>query len=164
MQTNIPHIYALGDINGEGAFTHTSVNDGQIFWSYLRGANDRRLGERIPTYALFIDPPLGRVGMTEKEARASDRDVLLATMPMASISRAREKDETAGMVKLLVDADTEQFLGAAILGTGGDEVVSMFTAFMMTQQSYKVFRQAMFIHPTVAEMMPWVLDDLQPLT
>jgi pyruvate/2-oxoglutarate dehydrogenase complex dihydrolipoamide dehydrogenase (E3) component len=122
------------------------------------------LGQRIPTYALFIDPPLGRVGMTEREARASHRNVLMATRPMRYFSRAKEKDETAGLVKILVDADTEQFLGAAILGVGGDEVINMFTTFMYTQQSYRLFRKAVLTHPTVAELMPWILDDLKPLT
>jgi len=163
MQTNVPHIFAVGDINGEGAFTHTSVNDGEIFWDYFSGSGDRLLSERIPTYALFIDPPLGRVGMTEREARASGRDVLMATRPMNQIARAREKDETEGLVKILVDADTETFLGAAVLGVGGDEVVNMFTPFMYTNQSYKLFRKAVLTHPTVAELMPWILDDLKPL-
>jgi pyruvate/2-oxoglutarate dehydrogenase complex dihydrolipoamide dehydrogenase (E3) component len=163
MQTNVPHIFAVGDINGEGAFTHTSVNDGEIFWDYFSGSEDRILSERIPTYALYIDPPLGRVGMTEKEARASGRNVLMATRSMKQILRAREKDETAGMVKILVDADTETFLGAAVLGVGGDEVVNMFTPFMYTNQSYKLFRKAVLTHPTVAELMPWILDDLKPL-
>jgi len=163
MQTNIPHIFAVGDINGEGAFTHTSVNDGEIFWDYFCGGDNRVLSERIPTYALFIDPPLGRVGMTEKEARAGSRNVLMATRPMKQIARAKEKDETAGLVKILVDADTETFLGAAVLGVGGDEVVNMFTPFMYTNQSYKLFRRAVLTHPTVAELMPWILDDLKPL-
>ena len=164
MQTTVPHIFAVGDINGEGAFTHTSVNDGEIFWDHYSGEGDRSLAQRIPTYALYIDPPLGRVGMSEKQARASGRHVLMATRPMSHIARAREKDETAGLVKILVDADTEQIVGAAILGVGGDEIVNMFTPFMMTHQSYKVFRRAMLTHPTVAELMPWILDDLQPLT
>lgn len=164
MQTNIPHIFAVGDINGEGAFTHTSVNDGEIFWDFYSGEDDRTLSQRVATYAMFIDPPLGRVGMSEKEARASGRNVLMATWPMKRITRAREKDETAGLVKILVDADTEQFLGAAILGVGGDEIINMFTTFMYTGQSYKLFRKAMLTHPTVAELMPWILDDLQPLT
>ncbi|UCE41803.1 MAG: mercuric reductase [Candidatus Aminicenantes bacterium] len=163
MQTNVPHIFAVGDINGEGAFTHTSVNDGEIFWDYFNGSEDRILSDRIPTYALFIDPPLGRVGMTERKARASGRNVLMATRPMKNILRAREKDETAGLAKILVDADTEAFLGAAVLGVGGDEVVNMFTPFMYTNQSYKLFRKAVLTHPTVAELMPWILDDLRPL-
>ena len=163
MQTTAPHIFAVGDINGEGAFTHTSVNDGEIFWDYFSGDDDRVLSERIPTYALFVDPPLGRVGMSENAARASGRNVLMATRPMKTISRAKEKDETAGMVKILVDADTEEFLGAAILGVGGDEIVSMFTTFMYTKASYKIFRKVVLTHPTVAELMPWILDDLKPL-
>ena len=163
MQTNVPHIFAVGDINGEGAFTHTSVNDGEIFWDYYSGEDDRTLDQRISTYALFIDPPLGRVGMSEKEAKASGRRVLMATRPMKYISRAKEKDETAGLVKILVDADSEEFLGAAILGIGGDEIINMFTPFMYTKQSYKLFRKAVLTHPTVAELMPWILDDLKPL-
>ena len=101
--------------------------------------------------------------MSEKEARQSDRNVLMATRPMKAISRAKEKDETAGLVKILVDADTEEFLGATILGIGGDEIVNMFTPFMYTKQSYKLFRKAVLAHPTVAELMPWILDDLKPL-
>ncbi|MFQ5399309.1 MAG: mercuric reductase [Anaerolineae bacterium] len=161
MRTNVPHIFAVGDINGEGAFTHTSVNDGEIFWDFYASSGDRALSQRVSTYAVFIDPPLGRVGMNEKEARASDRRVLMATRPMNHISRAREKDEKAGLVKILVDADTEEFLGAAILGVGGDEIINMFTPFMYTKQSYKLFRKAVLTHPTVAELMPWILDDLK---
>jgi len=163
MQTTASHIFAVGDINGEGAFTHTAVNDGEIFWDYYCGDAGRALSQRFPTYALFIDPPLGRVGMSEQEARASGRNVLMATRPMSQIARAREKDETAGLVKILVDADSEQFLGAAILGIGGDEVINMFTPFMVTGLSYKLFRKAVLTHPTVAELMPWILDDLKPL-
>ena len=163
MQTNVPHIFAVGDINGQGAFTHTSVNDGEIFWDFYSGDDDRKLSERVSTYAMFIDPPLGRVGMSEKEARASGRNVLMATRPMKHISRAREKAETAGFAKILVDADSEEFLGAAILGVGGDEIVNMFTMFMYTKQSYKLFRKAVLTHPTVAELMPWILDDLKPI-
>ncbi|MEM7344717.1 MAG: mercuric reductase [Chloroflexota bacterium] len=163
-QTNIPHIYAVGDINGKGAFTHTSVNDGEIFWDHYSGEGDRKISDRLTTYAMFIDPPLGRVGMSEKEARASDRNVLMATKPMKHINRAREKEETAGMVKILVDADTEEFLGVTMLGVGGDEIINMFTPFMYTKQSYKLFRRAVLTHPTVSELMPWTLDDLAPLT
>lgn len=163
MQTNVPHIYAVGDINGEGAFTHTSVNDGEIFWDHYSGDDDRTLSMRIQTYAMFIDPPLGRVGMSEREARESERNVLMGVRPMKRINRAREKDETAGLVKILVDADSEQFLGATILGIGGDEIINMFTPFMYTKQSYKLFRKAVLTHPTVAELMPWILDDLKPL-
>jgi len=163
MQTNQPHIFAVGDINGEGAFTHTAVNDGEIFWDFYCDDEDRTLSQRIPTYAMFIDPPLGRVGMSEKEARLSGRNVLMATRPMKYVSRAKEKDETAGLIKILVDADSEEFLGATILGVGGDEIINMFTTFMYTGSSYKLFRKAVLTHPTVAELMPWILDDLQPL-
>jgi pyruvate/2-oxoglutarate dehydrogenase complex dihydrolipoamide dehydrogenase (E3) component len=167
MQTNVSHIYAVGDVNGEAAFTHTSVNDGEIFWDDyhddVSAADARKLSDRITTYAMFIDPPLGRVGMGEKEARESGRNVLMATRQMDQISRAREKDETAGLVKILVDADSEEILGATILGVGGDEVINMFTPFMYTKQSYKVFRRVVLTHPTVAELMPWILDDLKPL-
>ncbi len=163
MQTSASHIYAVGDINGEGAFTHTAVNDGEIFWDHYSGDDDRSLSQRIPTYAMFIDPPLGRVGMSEREARDSGRKIWMATMPMDRISRAREKDETAGLVKILVDMDTEEFVGATILGIGGDEVINLFTTFMNTGESYKRFREAVLAHPTVSELMPWILDDLQPL-
>lgn len=162
-QTNVPLIYALGDINGEGAFTHTSVNDGEIFWDHYSRTGDRSLSERIPTYAMFIDPPLGRVGMGEKEARKSGRNIWMAKRPMARISRAREKSETDGLVKIFVDMDTEEIVGATILGVGGDEVINMFTPFMYTGQSYSQFRKAVLTHPTVAELMPWILDDLKPL-
>lgn len=162
-QTNMSHIYAVGDVNGAGAFTHTSVNDGEIFWDHYSGEGDRKISDRLTTYAMFIDPPLGRVGMSEKEARQSGRNILMATRPMAHINRAREKDETAGLVKILVDADSEEFLGVTILGIGGDEIINMFTPFMYTKQSYKLFRRAVLTHPTVAELMPWILDDLAPL-
>ncbi|MCJ7716283.1 MAG: mercuric reductase [Anaerolineales bacterium] len=163
MQTSSSHIYAIGDINGEGAFTHTSVNDGEIFWDHYSGEDNRSLSQRIPTYAMFIDPPLGRVGMSEKEARNSGRKIWMTTMPMSRISRAREKDETAGLVKIMVDMETEEFVGATILGVGGDEVINLFTPFMYTGESYKLFRKAVLTHPTVSELMPWILDDLQPL-
>lgn len=165
LQSSVPHIFALGDINGKGAFTHTSVHDGEVFLDFIRGEGDqgRRVSERYTTYALYTDPPLGRVGMTEKQARKSGRNVLMSVLPMSSIARAREKDETSGLVKILADADSEEFLGAAVLGTGGDEVINMFTAFMYTHQSWKVFRRAMVNHPTVAELMPFILDNLKPL-
>jgi pyruvate/2-oxoglutarate dehydrogenase complex dihydrolipoamide dehydrogenase (E3) component len=163
MQTSVPHIYAVGDINGEGAFTHTSVNDGEIFWDHFSGEADRTLSNRIPTYALYTDPPLGRVGMSEKEARESGREIWMATRPMSQIARAREKDETAGLVKILVDIDSEEIVGASVFGVGGDEVINVFTPFMYTGQSYKLFRKVVLTHPTVAELLPWILDDLQPL-
>lgn len=163
MQTNVPHIFAVGDINGEGAFTHTSVNDGEIFYDFYTGTGDRKLSERNLIYAMFVDPPLGRIGINEKEARASNKNILMATRPMSRISRAREKDETDGLIKIFVDADTEEFLGVTILGIGGDEIINIFAPFMLTKASYKLFRRAVFTHPTVAELLPWILDDLKPL-
>ncbi len=163
LKTNVDHIYAVGDVNGRGAFTHTSVNDGETFWDHYSGEGDRTLADRIQIYAMYIDPPLGRIGMSEREARESGRNVLMATRPMAAISRAKEKDETAGFIKILVDADTEEFLGVAILGVSGDEIINIFAPFMYTKQSYKDFREAVFTHPTVGELLPWILDDLAPL-
>lgn len=163
LQTNVAHIYAVGDVNGQGAFTHTSVNDGETFWDHYSGEGDRKISDRIPIYAMYIDPPLGRIGMSEREARDSGRNVLMATLPMASISRAKEKDETAGLIKILVDADTEEFIGVTILGVGGDEIINMFAPFMLAKQSYKTFRKAVFTHPTVGELLPWILDGLAPL-
>lgn len=170
LHTNVEHIYAVGDVNGRGAFTHTSVNDGETFWDHyatvhgLDNAGDRTLAGRIPIYAMYIDPPLGRIGMSEREARESGRNVLMATRAMTGISRAREKGETEGLVKLIVDADTEEFLGVTILGVGGDEVINIFAPFMYTKQSYKDFRKSVFTHPTVGELLPWILDDLAPLS
>ncbi len=163
MQTNVPHIFAVGDVNGEGAFTHTSVNDGEIFYDFYAGTGDRKLSDRNTIYAMFIDPPLGRIGLSEKEARESGKNVLMATRPMARISRAREKDETEGLIKIMVDADTEEFLGVTILGIGGDEIINIFAPFMMAKASYKLFRKTVLAHPTVAELLPWILDDLKPL-
>ena len=163
VQTNVPHIYAVGDVNRHGAFTHTSVHDGQIFWDHYSGHGDRTLSERVPIYNMYIDPPLGRVGMSEKEARQSERRILTAMRPMSRVSRAVEKDETAGLIKMFVDAETEEILGATILGVSGDEIISTIAAFMVTHQSYKVLQRAVLPHPTVAEILPWILDDLQPL-
>lgn len=163
LRTNVDHIYALGDVNGEGAFTHTSVNDGETFWDHYAEAGDRRLSDRIPIYAMYIDPPLGRIGMSEREARESGRNVLMATRPMSEIARAKEKDETAGLIKILVDADTEEFVGVAVLGVGGDEIINMFAPFMLAKQSFRLFRKAVMVHPTVGELLPWILDDLEPL-
>ncbi|MEM9656724.1 MAG: mercuric reductase [Planctomycetota bacterium] len=172
-QTSVPNIYALGDVNGRGAFTHTAVNDGEVFWDHYRrvaGANgddpglDRSIGERPFISSMFTDPPLARVGLNETQARLSGKKTLMATMPMSRIARAREKRETSGLVKILVDASTEQFLGATILGTGGDEVIGAFAVAMITGASYQTFRRIVFPHPTVSELMPWCLDNLQPLS
>ena len=161
-RTSAEGVFALGDINGRGAFTHTSVNDAEIVLDLMRGG-ERKLSDRIPVYALFIDPALGRVGMTEKEAIANGHKVLKAMRPMSRISRAKEMGETLGFAKLLVDADTDLILGAAILGPGGDEVVNMFAAYMYSGLPCSDYRKAVLVHPTISELMPWILDTLQPV-
>ncbi len=162
LQTTVPHIYAVGDVNGRGAFTHTSVNDGEIILNNLNGG-DRSANDRIVTYGLFMDPPLGRVGMNEKMARQSDRKLLMGVMDMSSIARAREKNETAGRVKIIVDAETDQFMGATVLGTGGDEIVNMFTVVMYAGVPSRTFRNSVLVHPTVAELLPYILRDMKPV-
>ena len=159
-RTNVAGVFALGDVNGKGAFTHTSVNDAEVVIDYLFGGK-RKVSDRIPVYGLFSDPPLGRVGMTEKEAIASGRRVLKATKEMKTISRAKEMGETKGFAKLLVDADTDLIIGASILGPGGDEIINMFAAIMHSGIPCRNYREVVLVHPTVAELMPWVLDGLE---
>lgn len=161
-QTNVPGVYALGDVNGHGAFTHTSVNDAEIVLDHLFGGN-RKMSNRIPIYGLFTDPPLGKVGLSEKAALAQGHQILKATRPMSKISRAREMGETNGFAKLIVDQDTDLILGAAILGPGGDEIVNMFAAIMHSNIPCKNYREVVLVHPTVSELMPWVLDGLKPV-
>jgi pyruvate/2-oxoglutarate dehydrogenase complex dihydrolipoamide dehydrogenase (E3) component len=161
-RTTADSIFALGDVNGKGAFTHTSVNDAEIVLDVLFGGT-RTIAQRIPVYALFTDPPLGRVGMSEKEALSSGRKVLMATRPMSKISRAKEMGETLGFAKLLVDAETDQIIGASILGPGGDEIINMFAAIMHSGIPCKNYREVVLVHPTVSELMPWVLDGLEPI-
>ncbi|HEV3303239.1 MAG TPA: FAD-containing oxidoreductase [Planctomycetaceae bacterium] len=162
LQTNVPGIWALGDCNGRGAFTHTSYNDQEIVADNLLNADHRRVSDRIQTYALFTDPPLGRCGMTDAEIRKSGRVALAAKHPMSRVGRAIEKGETQGFIKITVDAETKQILGAAILGTGGDEVVQVLLDVMYAKAPYTVVRRAMHIHPTVAEFLPTVLSKLEP--
>jgi len=164
LQTNVPGIWALGDCNGRGAFTHTSYNDYEIVADNLINADHRRVSDRIQTYALFTDPPLGRCGMTDAEIRKSGRAALTAKYPMYRVSRAKEKGETEGFIKVSVDAETKQILGAAILGTGGDEVVHVLLDLMYAKAPYTVVQRAMHIHPTVSEILPTVLSKLEPLT
>jgi pyruvate/2-oxoglutarate dehydrogenase complex dihydrolipoamide dehydrogenase (E3) component len=161
-QTSVSGVFALGDVNGKGAFTHTSVNDAEIVLDFLKGGK-RKISDRLPVYALFTDPPLGRVGMTEKEAIASGRKVLKATREMKRISRAKEMGETHGFAKLLVDADTDLIIGASIHGLGGDEIINMFAAIMHSGIPCKNYREVVLVHPTVSELMPWVLDGLRPI-
>ena len=160
--TAVEGIWAVGDINGRGAFTHTSYQDYQILIDSLAGGR-RTADGRIPTYAMFTDPPLGRVGMTEGEARQSGRRVLMATFPMSEHTRAILDGETAGMIKLLVDADTDRFLGAATLGIAGDEIVQVVGALMQADAPCRVLAEMLPIHPTVAEFLPTILERLEPL-
>jgi pyruvate/2-oxoglutarate dehydrogenase complex dihydrolipoamide dehydrogenase (E3) component len=162
LQTSVPGIWALGDCNGQGAFTHTSYNDYEIVADNLLNADHRRVSDRIHTYALYTDPPLGRCGMTEDEVRKSGRAALAVKHPMSRVGRAIEKGETQGFIKITVDADTKQILGAAILGTGGDEVVQVLLDVMYAKAPYTVVQRAMHIHPTVAEFLPTVLGKLEP--
>jgi pyruvate/2-oxoglutarate dehydrogenase complex dihydrolipoamide dehydrogenase (E3) component len=162
LQTNVPGIWALGDCNGCGAFTHTSYNDYEIVADNLFNADHRRVSDRIQAYALYIDPPLGRCGMTDAEIRKSGRRALTTKYPMSRVSRAYEKGETQGFMKICVDVDTKQILGAAILGTGGDEVIHVLLDVMYAKAPYTVIQRAMHIHPTVAEYLPTVLFKLEP--
>lgn len=159
-QTPVKGVFAVGDVNGHGAFTHTSVNDAEIVLDFLFGG-ERTLSQRIPVYALFTDPPLGRVGMTEKAALDKGKKVLKATHPMSKISRAKEMGETRGFAKLLVDAETDLILGASILGVGGDEIINMFAAIMHSGVQCHNYRQVVLVHPTVSELMPWTLDGIK---
>ena len=162
LQTNVPGIWALGDCNGRGAFTHTSYNDYEIVADNLFNADHRRVSDRIQAYALYIDPPLGRCGMTDAEMLTSGRRALAARYPMSKVSRAYEKGETQGFIKISVDADTRQIVGAAILGVGGDEVIHALLDVMYAKAPHTVIQRAMHIHPTVAEYLPIVLAKLAP--
>jgi pyruvate/2-oxoglutarate dehydrogenase complex dihydrolipoamide dehydrogenase (E3) component len=161
--TSAPHIWALGDVNGRGGFTHTSYDDFQVVAANLLDGADRRVSERIPIFGLYTDPPLGRCGLTAGEARASGRRVLVGKRAMARVGRARERDETAGSIQILVDADTQRILGAAILGIEGDEAIHSIVDVMYAGVPYTVLERAVHAHPTVSELIPTVLGSLQPL-
>ncbi len=163
LQTNVPGIYALGDCNGRGAFTHTSYNDYEIVAANLLDNDPRRVSDRITAYALYIDPPLGRAGMTEAEVRKSGRKALLAKRPMTRVGRAVEKSETQGFMKILVDAETKEILGASLLGIECDEVIHTILDVMYAKAPYTVIQRAMHIHPTVSELIPTMLGELKPL-
>jgi pyruvate/2-oxoglutarate dehydrogenase complex dihydrolipoamide dehydrogenase (E3) component len=163
LRTNVPGIWAMGDCNGRGAFTHTSYNDFEIVAANLLANDQRRVTDRITAYALYTDPPLGRVGMTESEVRKAGKPALIATMPMEDVSRAYEKGETTGFMKILVDAESEQILGASFLGLAGDEVVHSVLDMMYAKAPYTLMQRAMHIHPTVSEFIPTMLGDLRPL-
>jgi pyruvate/2-oxoglutarate dehydrogenase complex dihydrolipoamide dehydrogenase (E3) component len=161
--TSVPHIWALGDVNGRGGFTHTSWDDYQVVAANLLDGKHRRVTERIPIYAVFIDPPLARCGMTETEARASGRRVLVGKRAMARVGRARERGETAGFIQILVDGDSRAILGATILGVEGDEAIHSIVDTMYADVPYTVLQRAVHAHPTVSELIPTVLDSLKPL-
>jgi pyruvate/2-oxoglutarate dehydrogenase complex dihydrolipoamide dehydrogenase (E3) component len=163
LRTNVPGIWALGDCNGRGAFTHTSYNDYEIAADNLLNGDHRRVSDRIQAYALYTDPPLGRCGMTEADVRKTGRSAMVAKYPMERVSRAVEKGETRGLIKIAVDAQTKEILGAAILGTGGDEVIHVLLDVMYAKAPFSVVQRAMHIHPTVAEYLPTILSKLQPL-
>ncbi|WP_316157011.1 FAD-containing oxidoreductase [Cupriavidus sp. BIC8F] len=162
LRTNVPGIWALGDCNGRGAFTHTSYNDYEIVAANLLDNDPRKLTDRIAAYAMFIDPPLGRAGMTEAEARQSGRRLLVGSRPMSRVGRAVEKGESQGFMKVVVDADTRMILGAAILGLTGDEVIHSLLDIMYAKAPYTTISRAMHIHPTVSELIPTLLQELRP--
>ncbi len=164
LRTNVPGIWALGDCNGRGAFTHTAYNDYEIVAANLFDNDPRRVSDRILCYALYTDPPLGRVGLTEREVRKSGKPALIGTRPMTKVSRAVEKGEPEGFMKVLVDAETKQILGASILGTGGDEAIHCIIDTMYARAPYTTIQRAVHIHPTVAELIPTVFGELKPLT
>jgi len=164
LATTVPGIWALGDCNGRGAFTHTAYNDFEIVAANLLADAQRRLSDRILGYALYVDPPLGRVGMTERDARASGRPLLIGQRPMSRVNRAVEKAETAGLMKIIVDAQTCRILGAAILGTGGDEAIHGILDIMNAAVPYTVLEHAVPIHPTVSELIPTMLGELRKVS
>ncbi|WP_318912452.1 FAD-containing oxidoreductase [Shinella zoogloeoides] len=162
LETNVPGIFAMGDCNGRGAFTHTAYNDFEIVAANLLDSEPRKVSERIQTYALYIDPPLGRAGMSETEARGTGRRLLVGTRPMTRVGRAKEKGETLGFMKVIADAGTGEILGASILGTGGDEAVQSILDVMYAGRPYTTITHAMHIHPTVSELIPTVFGEMRP--
>ena len=162
--TNVSGVWAMGDCNGRGAFTHTSYNDFEIIAANILDQGDRRVSDRITAYALYTDPPLGRVGMTEADVRRSGKPALMATLAMANVSRAFEKGETLGFMKILVDKETKKFLGASFLGLSGDELVHSILDLMYAGAPYTVLQRAVHIHPTVSEFIPVLIGNLKELT
>jgi pyruvate/2-oxoglutarate dehydrogenase complex dihydrolipoamide dehydrogenase (E3) component len=163
LQTNVAGVWALGDCNGRGAFTHTSYNDYEIVAANLLRQESRRVTDRIVTYAIFTDPPLARVGMTEAEVRESNRRALVGVRPMSHVGRAHERGETRGFLKVLVDAETGLILGACFFGIEADEAIHCVTDVMYARKPFTTITHAVHIHPTVSELVPTVLEDLKPL-
>jgi pyruvate/2-oxoglutarate dehydrogenase complex dihydrolipoamide dehydrogenase (E3) component len=162
-ETNVKGVFAMGDCNGKGAFTHTAYNDYQIVENYLFGDKSRKISDRIQTYGLFVDPPLGRCGMTKAQALNKGIRVLEGKREMSRIARAKEKAETYGFMSILVDSDTDQIIGACILGSGGDEIVTSILNVMYVKQSYKLIRDSVVLHPTISELIPTMLEKLKEL-
>jgi len=163
LRTNVDGIYALGDCNGEGAFTHTSVNDFEIVSDHLFQDGSKKLSDRHTNYALYIDPPMGRVGMSRNQALDAGHSILYGHMEMSDISRAKEKGETKGFMEVVIDAETERIIGATVLGTGGDEIIGVFITAMYANVSYKVLRDGVQTHPTVTELIPTMLKSLETI-
>jgi pyruvate/2-oxoglutarate dehydrogenase complex dihydrolipoamide dehydrogenase (E3) component len=163
LKTSAEGIWAMGDVNGRGAFTHTSYNDFEIVAANLLDGDKRRVSDRIAAYALFTDPPLGRVGMSETEVRASGRPALKGVLPMTRVGRAKERGETQGFMKVLVDRETHLILGAALLCIEGDEIVHSLLDVMAAKAPYTVIQRSVHIHPTVSELIPTLLGNLKPL-
>jgi pyruvate/2-oxoglutarate dehydrogenase complex dihydrolipoamide dehydrogenase (E3) component len=163
LRTTVPGIWALGDCNGRGAFTHTAWNDYEIVAANLLDGEKRRVSDRIPAYALYTDPPLGRAGMTETEVRKRGRRALVTRADMADVSRANEKGETEGFMKILVDAESKEILGASFLGASGDEAIHCVLDAMYAKAPYTILKRAVHIHPTISEWIPTMLGDLEPL-
>jgi pyruvate/2-oxoglutarate dehydrogenase complex dihydrolipoamide dehydrogenase (E3) component len=163
LRTAVSGVWALGDCNGRGGFTHTAYNDFEIVAANLLDGDARKVSDRIPAHALYIDPPLAQVGLTERQVRLRGRPALIGTRSMTRVSRAIEKGETQGFIKVLVDAESKEILGASILGTGGDEAIHCILTAMYAGQPASLLQRSMHIHPTVAGLIPTVLGDLRPL-
>jgi pyruvate/2-oxoglutarate dehydrogenase complex dihydrolipoamide dehydrogenase (E3) component len=163
LETSAPGVWAIGDCNGRGAFTHTSYNDFEIVAANLLDKEPRKVSDRIPVHGLYIDPPLGQVGLTEREVRERGKPALMGIRPMTKVGRAVEKGESQGFMKVLVDAESKLILGASILGTGGDEAVHCILTAMYAKQPYTLLTHSVHIHPTVSELIPTVFQDLKPL-
>jgi pyruvate/2-oxoglutarate dehydrogenase complex dihydrolipoamide dehydrogenase (E3) component len=163
LRTSVEGIYALGDCNGKGAFTHTAYNDFEIVAANLLDNDPRRVSDRIPCYAMYMDPPLARIGMTEHEVRATGKPALMGTRPMTRVNRALEKGESLGFMKVLVDAESKKILGASLLGVGCDEAIHCLLDVMYAGAPNTTVQRAVHIHPTVSELLPTLLGDLKPL-
>src|SRR5262249_5572427 len=161
--TNVAGVWALGDCNGRGAFTHTSWNDFEIVAANVLDNDRRRVSDRITAYALYTDPPLGRAGITEAEAPKTGKPMLISVLGMEHVNRAYERGETKGFMKILVERDSKQLIGASLLGLAGDEVIHCILDMMYAKAPYTVMQRAMHIHPTVSELIPTMLHDLKPL-